>query len=116
MFIAGLCVFVEQPGAVYGIVGKPLDIPCLTNTDFTLAFWGVLNGSRYITIWSLTGEGDGFVGDSGARYELVGDGDRDITIRIKSVALDQQQQLSCEVYTDSLHTSDASEITIVGES
>ena len=113
LVIAGLCVFVEQPGPVDGILGESLDIPCVTSSDFQYAWWYTIDADGTETnIWL---PGDGF-GDYADRYELIGTGNKNLTLRIGNVTLDQPQ-LKCEVYIDPTGTekSTPSDITVVGK-
>lgn len=116
-FIAVICVFDKQPGAVYGVFSASLDIPCVTNTEPILFFWyRGTDGEVGNTIATESGVNPPYRD----QYDLITDGNKDFTLRIKSVGW-SELQLSCQVYVDNhnggydQYKSSASNITTVGK-
>lgn len=112
--IPGVCLFQEQPEEVYGIMGEPLYIPCVTDTDYDIVMWFKISGSSI---------GDSIYGIYSTyrhHYEVeTGQTPRkNFTLKIKSVNLDEPQ-LRCDVEVPGsppkLVRSSWSAITVVGK-
>lgn len=112
-----MCVFVEEPGAVYGILGNPLYIPCVTDVDFKYAIWSIMNGFQTIGDSSY-----GIYSPFNESYELATSPTslRNSTLKIKRVRFDEPS-FRCEVVvehtngTTSFFTSSLSNISVIGE-
>lgn len=110
----------EQPGEVYEILGEPLYIPCVTNTDVDFVFWEAVISGTSTTI------GDSSVGiydneNNWRQYYELESGHTprtNFTLKIKSVRLDEPS-MRCTVEVPSsppaLVQSSWSAITVVGK-
>lgn len=103
---------------MYGILGSSLDVRCVTETEPSRYYWLTKNSNGDVTIATRSGVTTGYIDV----YELIRTGNRDISLRIKNVALNEPQ-VWCRVhFTQSDGTlgpgqlSSTSNITVIGKS
>ena len=109
MSIAGLCTFESQPGPVEGLLGEPLNIPCVfTEKPQSSVLWSRQQPS---TGWHVIGDSVSGVYDAYKHlYVMKGRGPRDFTLEIKSLGLDGSK-FACKIAGTA---SEESDITVIG--